>query len=357
MRAGNIIHQQRYSPYGATLRSVAALDRYLGRERDARDRAHPARRAVLCARVRPVHLRRLVRAGKSEANRRGMPQGYNLYSYGLNNPLAFRDPSGMFIFALIAAIAIVAGRRFDRRLRGRVSFRGWFTGSSNGQGWGSLLTALEAGLTTTAGMWLGAIAGGAPGSSIGGPAGMVVGAVIGGVMGGMNGLISGVHGIYDWASIDGWFAFFSDSTWSLLGTSLGNVVHIINLFYSDSNYRHDLSHRQNRHVYEGGFALKSDFAFTSGQRDQQRRPGRERNQRRVHRQPRGAAHLAAAVLRPDLPGHLRGLGRRRIHRRESSIGCSTRDEDWGSLVETAAYYDNPFEYWAYNNDTNWPPAG
>src|SRR5262249_26010270 len=30
------------------------------------------------------------------------------------------------------------------------------------------------------------------------------------------------------------------------------------------NYRSDLSHRQNRHVYEGGFALKSDFAFTQG---------------------------------------------------------------------------------------------
>ena len=22
-----------------------------------------------------------------------------------------------------------------------------------------------------------------------------------------------------------------------------------------------------------------------------------------------------------------------------------------------AYYDNPFEYWAYNNDNNWPPSG
>jgi hypothetical protein len=29
----------------------------------------------------------------------------------------------------------------------------------------------------------------------------------------------------------------------------------------------------------------------------------------------------------------------------------------GSLIETASYCDNPFEYWAYKNDSNWPPSG
>jgi hypothetical protein len=33
------------------------------------------------------------------------------------------------------------------------------------------------------------------------------------------------------------------------------------------------------------------------------------------------------------------------------------NEDWFSLVETAAYYDNPWEVWAYANDNNWPPPG
>jgi hypothetical protein len=33
------------------------------------------------------------------------------------------------------------------------------------------------------------------------------------------------------------------------------------------------------------------------------------------------------------------------------------DRSWGDLVETAAYYDNPFEYWAYNKQGNWPPGG
>src|SRR6185436_12081311 len=106
------------------------------------------------------------------------------------------------------------------------------------------------------GMWLGGITG----FLVGGPVGLVIGAI----MGGMNGLISGMTGIYNWKSIDGWLAFLSDSTWGLIGTSLGNIVHIINLFYGNANYRSDLSHRQNRHVYEGGFAIKSDFAFTMG---------------------------------------------------------------------------------------------
>ena len=33
------------------------------------------------------------------------------------------------------------------------------------------------------------------------------------------------------------------------------------------------------------------------------------------------------------------------------------DEDWWSLVQTAAYYDNPWEVWAYRAQGNWPPAG
>jgi hypothetical protein len=29
--------------------------------------------------------------------------------------------------------------------------------------------------------------------------------------------------------------------------------------------------------------------------------------------------------------------------------------DWWSLVQTTAYYDNPWEVWAYANDHLWPP--
>jgi hypothetical protein len=33
------------------------------------------------------------------------------------------------------------------------------------------------------------------------------------------------------------------------------------------------------------------------------------------------------------------------------------NQDLFSLIETAAYYDNPWEVWAYVNDHNWPPPG
>jgi len=41
----------------------------------------------------------------------------------------------------------------------------------------------------------------------------------------------------------------------------------------------------------------------------------------------------------------------------SIVWLTDTDEDWWGLVETAAYYDNPFEYWAYENNNNWPPSG
>jgi hypothetical protein len=32
-----------------------------------------------------------------------------------------------------------------------------------------------------------------------------------------------------------------------------------------------------------------------------------------------------------------------------------REEPFGKVVETCAYYLNPFEWWAYSRDANWPP--
>jgi hypothetical protein len=175
-------------------------------------------------------------------------------------------------------------------------------------------------------------------------------------MGGMNGLISGMTGIYNWASIDGWLAFLSDSTWGLLGTSLGNIVHIINLFYGNANYRSDLSRRQNRHVYEGGFALKSDFAFTqgnvisnAGQGGKGINPSFIAQHEELHIwQSRIFGPLfQATYIVWAVGGFIVG----------SVVWFFHTDQDYGSVIETAVYYDNPFEYWAYKNDNNWPPSG
>jgi RHS repeat-associated protein len=346
---GAVISNQRYTPFGHARNNTDSLDRYLGRERDRETGL-----LHLGARYYSPDLGRFISADwfvlENPTKPARMPQAYNVYSYALNNPLIFKDPSGMFIFiiagvivaiATIAAIATVAAFAV-----GFIS--GLIFGLANGQGWGSLLTALETALTTTVGMWLGGITG----FIVGGPIGLVIGAV----MGGMNGLISGMTGIYNWGSIDGWLAFLSDSTWGLLGTSLGNIVHVINLFWPNSNYRYDLSHRQNRHVYEGGFALKSDMAFTQGNVISNAGLGSGSVNTSFI-----ANHEELHIWQSRIFGPLFQLtyvvwavGGFIV---ASFYWFFNTDEDWGSLVETAAYYDNPFEYWAYNNDSNWPPSG
>lgn len=331
--AGAVIHQQRYSPFGLALDNAVALDRYLGYETDGETGlVQLGERMYLPSIGRFVSPDWYVLENPDRPTR--MPQGFNVYAYALNNPLVFKDPSGLWFGIddlIVAAVGFVVG-----------FVSGLIYGLVNGQGWDSLLTALETGLTTAAGAWLG--------WSIAGP--------VGAIMGGMNGLVSGIHGIYDWTSIDGWFAFISDSTWNLFGTSLGNIVHIVNLFYSDANYREDLSHRQNRHVYEGGFALKKDFAFTQGNVISNAGQGlgaaginttfiAEHEELHIWQQRFFGPLFQATYIVWAVGGLIVG----------TVTWFFNTDESWGNLVETAAYYDNPFEYWAYKNNDYWPPDG
>jgi RHS repeat-associated protein len=350
--AGAPIAQQRYTPFGAALSANDKLDRYLGRERDEETGL-----LHLGARYYAPSIGRFISADwyvlENPTRPARMPQGYNVYSYALNNPLVFKDPSGMFLPILIGAIIAIAYIAAAATVAAlAVGFvAGLVYGLANGQGWSSLLTALETALTTTIGMWLGGITG----FLVGGPVGLVIGAI----MGGMNGLISGMTGIYNWKSIDGWLAFLSDSTWGLIGTSLGNIVHIINLFYGNANYRSDLSHRQNRHVYEGGFAIKSDFAFTMGNVISNASQGTgsisarglsfiaQHEELHVWQNRIFGPLFQATYIVWAVGGFIVG----------TVVWFFHTDQDYGSVIETAAYYDNPFEYWAYKNDSNWPPSG
>jgi hypothetical protein len=162
-----------------------------------------------------------------------MPQGFNVYSYSLNNPLAFKDPSGKWFFLIPFVVGFVAGLVY---------------GLADGQGWDAFGTALETGLTTG----FGALLGGAVLSGFGA------------AMGGINGLFTGLRKTYDWDHIEGWASFVADSSWGIIGTSIGNVLNIVNLIAAPSSYRSDLSKRQNRQVYDKGFAFEGSAAFTQG---------------------------------------------------------------------------------------------
>ncbi len=177
---------------------------------------------------------------------------------------------------------------------------------------------------------------------------------------GVNGLFGGIRRVYKWRSVPGCLAFALDSSWALITTTLGNLLNIANLFWRNSEYRPDLSRRRNRHVFRGGFALKPTFANTQGcvisnaglRRDEPLENRRDfiENHEGLHVwQQRWFGPLyPLGYLFWAVAGFLVGVvywafsPRRRAEK--------TR---LGRLVETAAYYDNPFEYWAYKNDDHW----
>jgi hypothetical protein len=201
-----------------------------------------------------------------------------------------------------------------------------------------------------------AIAGGA----LGMVAGFVVlgppGAVAGAALAGLNGLAAGARGIYDWRSGRGWLAFAFDSTWGLAMSALGALLALANAAVPTARHAGELSRRQNRHVFDGGLALQRNMALTLGNVTSNANPsGRGLNPEFLTRH-EGLHVWQARVFGPLFPlvyviwgtaGAVVGAAVWLVH----------RDESLPALVQTAAYFDNPFEYWAYRNDHNWPPSG
>jgi RHS repeat-associated protein len=342
--AGVPIQVQRYTPFGLA-QSVGSLDRYLGRIRDAEtDLIHLGARYYAPAIGRFISPDWYILEDPRKPAR--IPQSFNVYSYAINNPLVFRDPSGMWFFiALIVAFVVgfVAGTVY---------------GLAKGQGWGSLLTGLETGLTAAIGFSLGAGAGALLGSALGGVGLTGLGttlAGVGGAMGGLNGLLSGARAIYDWEHPSGYLAFLADSTWGLLGTSLGNVVQICNII-GGAKFRDDLSHSQNRNVYENGIYIAKDDAFTQGNVISNAVAGGKtinmnliNNHESLHiLQNRIFGPIFQAVYVAWMVGGF-VVG--------SIFWLFHTDHSYGDIIETATYFDNPWEYWAYKHQGYWQPKG
>jgi len=211
---------------------------------------------------------------------------------------------------------------------------------------------IEAAATTSAGIGLG----GALGLLIAGwPLALVTGASAG-----INAAFGGYRRVYDWKKPKGWFALASDSTWALIGTTLGNILNIANAVLPRAGYRADFSHRQNRHVFERGACMKRGFAFTHGcvisnaatGRDalvDERRPFIDRHEDLHVWQNRWFGPLYQGIyLVWFAGGAIVGLLTWVLKRASRSTPPKLQ-----RLVETAAYYDNPFEYWAYKKDEHW----
>lgn len=182
-------------------------------------------------------------------------------------------------------------------------------------------------------------------------------------VGGANGLVSGRRRIYDWRRPAGVAAMVLDSTWALVPTAAGLCVHAVNLV-SPSAVALDEPRRAGYHVYAGGFRLRRGFVLTAGNvvtgvggpvRLPAGSPQAEHRRSLVER------HEATHVWQGRLFGPLfplaYGVWMVGGALAGTAVWLRRRDESWFPLVETAAYYDNPFEWWAYRRAGNWPPAG
>ncbi len=275
---------------------------------------------------------------------RRLPQALNLYSYAINNPIMLRDPSGKFFGLddlIVAGVGFVVG-----------FVTGVIVGIAEGRSFGdTLLLGLEAGLLGAAGAWLAyatvGIATAALGYiGLGIGSGLATGLAIGGaIAGGLNGVISGATEIYAWDSWTGYAAFLSDSTWGLVGTTLGVLVHTVNLFYGDDRkYQSQLSKRQNRHVYDGGFGF-GNFAFTQGNviSNLQGRHGDLLDHESVHILqnrifgPIFTVTYVGWMIVGGVVGFLIGLGL-----------AAAGKQSLGTSITDMAYVNNPWESWAYH---------
>lgn len=200
------------------------------------------------------------------------------------------------------------------------------------------------------------VAGGALGFGFGFLLGGPIGAVLASALAGANGLVAGGCGIYDWRRAVGWLAFAADSTWGLVMTSLGVILSGGNALAAAARHDSPLSFRRNRHVFEGGLALQPRMALTLGNVTSNGNPsGRGLNPVFLDR------HEGLHVWQARAFGPLFPL----VYLVWGSVGTAVgvlvwlfhSDQSLAELVQTAAYFDNPFEYWAYRNDENWPPSG
>lgn len=199
-----------------------------------------------------------------------------------------------------------------------------------------------------------AAVGGGLAAAVGAPLGLAVPLA---VVGGANGLLSGWRGVYDVRRSTGLLAVVLDSTWALPMTAAGLVAQAVGLGSRRSGYEAELSERQNRHVYRRGLMPRRGFAITlgnvisgAGDVDVPRRRRLVTDHEDVHVwQARWFGPLFPVLyggwmLAGGAVGAVVWLGR-------------YRRERFTSVVESCAYYLNPFEWWAYSRGGAWPPSG
>jgi hypothetical protein len=136
-----------------------------------------------------------------------------------------------------------------------------------------------------------------------------------------------MSGIYDWEHPSGYLAFLADSTWGLLGTSLGNIVQVCNII-GGAKYRDDLSHRQNRNVYENGIYIAKDDAFTQGNVISNAIAGGKTIDMSLINNHESLHILQNCIFLPHFPGRLNRLDGRGRDRRQHILALPHGPQLW-----------------------------
>jgi hypothetical protein len=213
--------------------------------------------------------------------------------------------------------------------------------------WGAALEALGVG-----------VAGGLLGFVV---LGLVDLAWAGAVVGAGNGALGGWRGTYAWRRPTGWLAFVLDSTWAAPLTLAALVTHVVAaLQRGRGGYLDALSRRANRHVYARGFRVRSGFLVTIGNTVHGAGAAAATSPRRRrlvehHEDVHVWQGRWFGPLYPLLYGAWMVTGG--VVGAVVAVVWARRRAPFTKVVETCAYYLNPFEWWAYSRDACWPPGG
>ena len=163
-------------------------------------------------------------------------------------------------------------------------------------------------------------------------------------------LLSVELGIYDFSTPRRWAAYFLDYTWGFPRTAPGYGIQLVNQFEPNAGYDPVLSKQTGSIVYRGGVGLRG-FTRTWGNTTTSLGYGPAaddvtENHQEVHvwqNRIFGPLYLGS-YGGWMVGGAVVGTGYWLFH----------PNQDWFSLVHTAAYYDNPWHVWAYTIDNDWP---
>lgn len=197
---------------------------------------------------------------------------------------------------------------------------------------------------------------------LGGLVAGVVGAPIGlalpfSAVGAANGTIAGWRRVYDWGCTKGLVAFTLDSTWAIPMTAAGLASLGLGLVRGEPGYDASMSRRANRQVFQRGFVPRRGFAITVGHVISGAGDTTNPRRRRLVADHEDVHVWQARWFGPFYPllyggwmlvGGATGMIVWAVRRRSDSFT---------KVVESCAYYLNPFEWWAYSRDGHWPPPG